>query len=180
MLRRLIAVAAFAAAASPLANAADADPCAQTRTAKVTFTSPGDIVTATSLPGPVAPEGGGDNCRNATVVLTVHSVEGVLMASFSAALVAASFDLGHTEEPVPAARLGAFLDEWVKVEITTSDKAPARDAEGVATTLPAEDYDAIKAAKAPMLCYQAGAFARTCLAPDNSGYAVQLYTIEQT
>jgi len=176
---RLLAAAAFAALAASPALAADADPCAQSRSAKVTFTSPGDIVTATSFSGPVAPEGGGDNCRHAIVVLTVHTVEGVPVTVFGASVLAASYDLGHTEAPVSAAQLGAFLDEWVKVEITTSDTAPAPDAEGVTTTLPAADYNAIKAAKAPMLCYQAGAHDRTCLAPDASGYAVELFTIDQ-
>lgn len=174
---RLLAAAAFATLAASPAFAAD--PCAQTRSAKVTFTSPGDIVTATSFAGPVAPEGGGDNCRHAIVVLTVHTVEGVPVTVFADSVLAASYDLGHTEAPVTAAQLGAFLDEWVKVEITTSDTAPARDAEGVTTTLPAEDYDAIKAAKAPMLCYQAGAHDRTCLAPDASGYVVSFFTMDQ-
>ena len=165
------------AAAFVLAGAASAaDPCAQTRSTTVTFTSPGDIVTATSFSGPVAPEGGGDNCRHAIVVLAIHTVEGVPVRVYGAPVVFASYDAGHTEAPVPAAQLGAFLDEWIKVEITTSDTAPAAGTEGFTTTLPPEDYEAIRAAKAPMLCYKASEHDRVCLAPDSSGYVVDFLT----
>ncbi len=170
-----------AAAALSLAGVAAADSCAQTRSDTVAFGGERSvIVTATSIPGPVAPEGGGDNCRLATVVPTVHTTEGQNVAAYAAAAIAASYDLGHTEEPVPAARLGAFLDEWVKVTVTTSDQAPPITDDFVVTELEAEAYETIRASKAPMLCYPESAFKTACFAPDESGYIVALFTREQT
>lgn len=171
---------AAAAALSFAATAMAADPCAQTRTAKVNLEADRElIVTATTLPGPVAPEGGGDNCRLATAVLTIHTPEGYAVATYAAPLIAASYDLGHTEEAVPPAKLGAFLDAWIKVEIGTADTAPAMADEGVTTVLSAEDYNAIKAAKAPMVCFKETEFKTSCFAPDNSGYLVSFYEREQ-
>ncbi len=163
------------------AAAADADPCAQTRSTKVKLEADRELtVTATTIPGPVAPEGGGDNCRLATAVLTVHTAEGYAVVTYAAPVIAASYDLGHTEAPVPAAALGAFLDEWIKVEISTADKAPAMSDEGVTTTASAEDYDAIKADKAPMLCIKESEFLTACYAPDRSGYIIPFFEREQT
>ncbi len=167
---------AAALALSSVASAADADPCAQTRTAKVNLEADRElIVTATTIPGPVAPEGGGDNCRLATGVLTIHTSEGHAVVTYAAPVIAASYDLGHTEEPVPAARLGAFLDEWIKVQIAGADTAPAATDEGVTTTLSAEDYAAMKASGGSMVCLKESGFDTTCYAPDNSGFIIEFF-----
>ena len=170
-----------AAAAFVLAGAASAaDPCAQTRSANVTLPDERTlIVTATAIPGPVAPEGGGDNCRLATAVLTIHTSEGISVSTYAAPVIAASYDLGHTEAEVTAAQLGAFLDEWIKVDIASSDTAPAMDAEGVTTTLSKEDFEAIKASKAPMVCFKESAFVTSCLAPDSIGFIIPFFEREE-
>lgn len=174
----IAALAALSCAAS--AAAADADPCAQTRSAKVNLEADRElIVTASTIAAPVAPEGGGDNCRLATALFTIHTPEGYPVVTYAAPLVAASYDLGHTQDPVPQAKVGAFLDEWIKVEISTADKAPAATDEGVTTTLSAEDYAAITAAKAPTVCFKEAEHTTSCFAPDNSGYLVPFYQRDQ-
>lgn len=177
---RILIAAAVALSMTGIAAAAATDPCAQTRSSKVTLEEGRElIVTASTLPGPVAPEGGGDNCRLATAVFTIHTTEGYAVATYAAAVIAASYDLGHTQEAVPAAKLGAFLDEWIKVEIATADKAPAATDEGVTINASAEDYEAIKSAKAPMVCFKETEHTTACFAPDASGYLIPLFEREQ-
>ncbi len=174
---RILLAAAAAVSLVATASAADATPCSQTRTKDVAFGEGRTLtVTATSIPAPVAlPEA---NCRNATVLLTVHT-EGVLVTAYADAAVAASYDLGHTEEPVSAARLGAFLDSWVNLKISPASGAPDIG-EGVTTGLTPEDYAAIKASTAPMFCFEQSAFDTACFAPDNSGYLVAFFVQEQS
>lgn len=175
-MRILIATAA-ALTLVATAAAADATPCAQTRTKEIPFGEGRTLTaTATSIPGPMTLEG--DNCRNATVVLTVHT-EGLLVTAFADALVAASYDLGHTEEPVPASKLGAFLDSWIDLKVSPASTAPAIG-EGVTTGLSAEDYAAIKSSSAPMFCFPQSAFVTACFAPDNSGYIVGFFEREES
>jgi hypothetical protein len=180
-MRLILAAVAATAFTATAAAAPDSDPCAQTRSKKVTLEEGRELtVTATTIPGPVAPEGGGDNCRLATALLTIHTSEGYAVVTYAAPLIAASYDLGHTEAPAPAAATGAFLDSWINVEIGTADTAPASTDEGVATTLSAEDYDAIKKAKAPTVCFKESEHITSCYAPDSSGYLIPFYEREQT
>ncbi|MFT3811371.1 MAG: hypothetical protein QM698_15770 [Micropepsaceae bacterium] len=170
-------VIAAVAAASFIGTASAADNCAQTRMKDLTFGGDRTLtVTASSIANPTALEG--DNCRNATVVLTVHT-EGQLVAAYAAAAVYANYDFGHTEAPVPAAKLGAYLDSWIDLKMSTSDTAPAIG-EGVTTGLSAEDYEAIKASKAPMFCFEKSAFETSCFAPDSSGYIIEFFEREET
>lgn len=174
---RILLAAAAAISLSATASAADATPCAQSRTKDVGFGEGRTLtVTATSIPGPVALPGG--NCRNATVVLTVHT-ESILVTAFADAAVAASYDLGHTEEPVTAARLGAFLDSWIDLKVTPAASAPAIG-EGVTTGLSPEDYTAIKTSSAPMFCFERSAFETACFAPDDTGYIVEFFEREES
>jgi len=177
---RLLFAPAVALSFIATASAADADPCAQTRSTKVNLEADRElIVTATTIPGAIAPEGGGDNCRFAAAILTIHTSEGYAIVTYAAPLIAASYDLGHTEAPAPAAKVRAFLDEWIKVEITSSDKAPAATDEGVTTTLSAEDYEAIKASKVSMVCFKESEHTTSCLAPDQSGYIIDFFKRDQ-
>ena len=81
----------------------------------------------------------------------------------------------HSEAEVTAAPARAFLDEWIKVDIASSDTAPAMDAEGVTTTLSKEDFEAIKASKAPMVCFKGKRLSRPGLAPDSIGFIIPFF-----
>lgn len=180
-MRLFLAAAAALAFTATAAAAPDTDPCAQTRSSNVDLGSQKIVVTAITIPGPFAPEGGGDNCRLATAVFTIHASDfGLAAVAYAAPIIAVSYDLGHTMEPVPAAKMGAFLDEWVKVVVSTSDTAPALTDEGVSSMLSPEEYEAIKASKAAMVCYKEAEHNTTCLAPDQAGSLTELFRREQS
>ena len=174
------AVAAIAFTATAAA-APDTDPCAQKRSSSVDLGSQKIVVTAITIPGPFPPEGGGDNCRLATAVFTIHSATyGYAEVTYAAPIIAVSYDLGHTEAPVPAAKMGSFLDEWIKVEVSTSDKAPALTDEGVSSMLSPEEFEGIRASKAAMVCYKESEHDTICLAPDQVGNLTELFRRDQS
>ncbi|BCW88506.1 hypothetical protein sos41_16470 [Alphaproteobacteria bacterium SO-S41] len=188
MIKSLLASAAFMTLASATAFAADADPCAVSRTATVTFTGKAatDIVTARAFSGPVQPGAGSiaenagqaPNCILATVALTIHKADGSFLGGYIAPLARANYDAGHMMEPQSPEAIGKFLDEWVKVTLSTTAEAPERDSGATfTTTFDDETYKAIRAAKYPMLCYAEDSLSLTCLFADADGYAQPYYTL---
>jgi len=154
-------------------HAAEADPCAQTRKAEVEFSVAGqkDIVTVTALPSPVAPGGDtiapdageGPNCVLSTIVLTIHSPNGALVASNATMLVALDYDAGHQMSPVSPDALTAILDRLSQVTVFVSSAAPPSDSPMISMPFGAEDYERMKALNAPALCYNKDTTTQTCI-----------------
>lgn len=171
---RILVAACFAALIASPALAAEADPCAQSRSAEVTFSMPEakDIVTVTAIPSPIAPggetiapnPGEGPNCVLATLVLTIHSPNGALVASHSGMLVSLDYDAGHQMSPVTPDALGAILERLSQVTLFVSSAAPPSDSPMVAMpTGGIEDYERMKALNAPAICYNKDTMTQTCL-----------------
>lgn len=191
MSRYSLLLAALAALFAPAASAADADPCAQTRHAAISFWSSDkpDTIVATSIPGPIKPgadadfapqAGTGPNCLLATLVMTVHAANGMNLLSVAAPLYRVSYDAGHTMAPISPDQLGKILEEWMAVQISTSDTAPAFNAEAMVTTLSEEEYLRIAQAKSPMLCYREDNFTTACyIAEKDAGEALLFYRLFQ-
>lgn len=155
------------------AMAAEADPCAQSRTAEIEFSMAGqkDVVTVTAIPSPVAPggetiapnPGEGPNCVLATLVLTIHSPNGSLVASHAAMLVALDYDAGHQMSPVSPDALTAILDRLSQVTVFVSSAAPPSDSPMITMPFGVEDFERMKALNAPALCYNKDTMTQTCI-----------------
>ena len=186
MIDRVLASAVFAVLACSTAFAAEADPCAVSRSAKVAFTgkTATDIVTATAIPGPAKPgegsiavnPGTAPNCILSSVVLTVTKADGSLLTGFVTSLAAANYDAGHMMEPQSPEAVAEFFDEWIKVEIKTTDAAPAPGGE-FETTLDNDTYKTVRDRKDPMLCYMEDNFTQACVFSDSTsdGYVMPFF-----
>jgi hypothetical protein len=160
------------------ADAASAAPaaltCTQeiTKTAALTGADANDLITVRSFAAPAIPEvfkgedttENGALCTNATVIMTVHSGQSSApLIVVSSPAVALDMVTGATAPFNPTA-LKALLEKFAAVEVTTQDKAPAFGTVTVATGLSREDYNALKATRAPMVCVMETVHNRVCYA----------------
>lgn len=145
--------------------------CAQTASQTITLieTAPDYVVETRSFDGPapadedVAAVATSNPCANATVVLTVRRVtDGAFVHGFASAMNRMDLIEGHAGPAFGSAEIGAFLGEWAKVTVATTDTAPAALSQTVSSDLDAAAYAALRAKKAPMVCHATSVHDRAC------------------
>lgn len=174
------AMAASLAACARKVEVAKEDPpvvvgCEQTASQAINLLGPTPdyVVEARSFEGTTpndsdaAATASSNPCEGATVVLTVRRIEdGGFAHGFVNVMGRMELISGHAGPAFGGDQIDAFLDEWVKVTVATSDAAPATRPENVATSLSAAAYAAMRAKKAHMLCHATSTHERACFTID--------------
>jgi hypothetical protein len=145
--------------------------CAQAALQAITLlgTAPDYVVETRSFDGPApanadaAAVASSNPCANATVVLTVRRIEdGGFVHGFVSSMNRMDLIEGHAGPAFGGAEIGAFLGEWAKVTVATTDAAPAAPSLTVSSNLNAAAYAALRAKKAPMVCHATSVHDRDC------------------
>lgn len=181
----LVACAPAADKDAPSAASAAAS-CAQSASREIALLGPTPdyIVEARAFEGPkpaaadFAAMAESNPCANATVVLTFRRKDdGALVHGFATSMNRMDLIEGHAGPKFDGVRLAAFLQDWINVVVATSDAAAARS-EAVSSPLDAAQYEAMKAAKRPMVCHAASVHETACfvVSPDNAYVFEPFYT----
>ena len=169
----LVACAPKVEAAKEEAPAASG--CAQTASQAINLLGPTPdyVVDARSFDGPMpddadaAAVASSNPCEGATVVLTVRRIkDGGFAHGFVNVMGRMELISNHAGPAFRGEQIGAFLGEWVKVTVTTTDAAPAVRSQTMSTILNAAAYAATRARKAPMLCHATSVHERACFSVD--------------
>lgn len=168
-------------------EAAAAESCVQSASGELAvFDATADyVVEARSFEGPTpaaadfAVMAESNPCASATVVLTFRRKnDGALAHAFATSMNRMDLIEGHAGPKFDGARLDAFLENWIKATVSTTDTA-ADPSENLITPLSAADYAALKAAKKRMVCYDASVHEIACFAIDaDNVYNFQLFYTE--
>lgn len=172
-------------------DAPAASGCAQTasQTINLLGPTPDYVVEARSFDGPMPEDGdaaavaSSNPCEGATVVLTVRRLkDGGFAHGFVNVMGRMDLISGHAGPAFRGEQIGAFLGEWVKVTVATTDAAPDPRAQTMSTPLAAAAYAAMKASKAPMLCHATSVYERACFSidPENPYALTPFFTEDQS
>lgn len=163
-------VVACAPQSAPQTQVAEAG-CNRSATREMTLlggAKPDYLIEVRAFDGPkgaqVAEESKQHPCANATVLLTVRRIDNsAFVHGFVTSMNRMDLIEGHAGPAYDGAKVQAFLNEWSKVTVTTTDSAPANQSEVTTFGFTPELYEKLRSQKAPMVCHATGVHDEMCL-----------------
>lgn len=149
-----------------------ADPgCNRSATREMTLlggAKPDYLIEVRAFDGPkgaqVAEESKQHPCANATVLLTVRRIDNsAFVHGFVTSMNRMDLIEGHAGPAYDGDKVQDFLNEWSKVEVKTTDAAPANQSEVTTFGFTPELYEKLRSQKAPMVCHATGVHNDMCL-----------------